>query len=82
MKPIPNNGIVDINKSRVESSIVHVVPDLTSKIYNRDSSEFQPPSSRRAAYQEINEQRTIVFDHDDDKYKRRPPGEWMGRWWK
>lgn len=62
-----------------DESIVHVVEEPT--VFNRELSElYQPPG--RKIYQDTNEHQGLLFDHDDDKYKRRPPTEWMKRWWK
>lgn len=70
MKPVSNASIV-------------VPEEPSSTVYNREIvNELYQPPARRGVYQETNEQRTIVFDHDDDKYKRRPPSERMTRWWK
>lgn len=42
---------------------------------------FQIPNSRRVL-QDARETRGNIFDHDEDKYKRRPASEWVRRWWK
>lgn len=44
------------------------------------SELFETPARR--VFQDIRETRGDIFDHDDDKYKRRPASEWVRRWWK
>ncbi|KAL1497545.1 hypothetical protein ABEB36_008486 [Hypothenemus hampei] len=39
-------------------------------------------SSNRKTFQDVREIRTVGFDHDDDKYKRRPLSEFLSAWWK
>ncbi|KAF5297077.1 hypothetical protein FQA39_LY02657 [Lamprigera yunnana] len=60
-------------------SIVHVdEPGAFSRGVNET---FQAPARR--LFQDVKENSDYVsLDHDDDKYKRRPAGEWVRRWWK
>lgn len=54
-------------------SVIHVE--------DREREEaFQAPARR--IFQDIRETRSVTFDHDEDKYKRRPTSEVVRRWWK
>lgn len=78
MKPvITNNHIVQPQPSVTPEVVVNVDD---SSAFNRNSVDFQAPARR--VFQDIRETRDTNFDHDDDKYKRRPPSEWIRRWFK
>lgn len=57
-------------------SVVHV--DDHQVAFSRTES-FQ--GSRRV-FQDIDDIKRPLIDHDEDKYKRRPAAELMKRWWK
>lgn len=60
-------------------SVVHVEEQSA---FNRESGDkYQVPAARRV-FQDIRETRGVTFDHDEDKYKRRPASEWFKRMWK
>ncbi|KAG5885958.1 hypothetical protein JTB14_018412 [Gonioctena quinquepunctata] len=59
-------------------SVVNVVEDHGA--FNRTDS-FQNPSNRRI-FQDIRDIKTVTFDSDDDKYKRKSVLELIGNWWK
>lgn len=59
--------------------MVHV--EEQSGAFNRESGDkYQVPARR--VFQDIRETRGVTFDHDEDKYKRRPASEWFKRMWK
>ncbi|KAK4884481.1 hypothetical protein RN001_000752 [Aquatica leii] len=60
-------------------SVVHVDDQVA---FNRGGSEtFQAPARR--LFPDVRDNPSgVILDHDDDKYKRRPAGEWVRRWWK
>lgn len=59
-------------------SIVHVEDQGA---FSRGASDvFQAPARR--IFQDNRESQDGTLDHDDDKYKRRPAGELVRRWWK
>lgn len=39
-------------------------------------------TAARRVFQDVRGTRENLFDHDDDKYKRRPASEWVRRLWK
>lgn len=59
-------------------SVVHVEDQGA---FSRGASDtYQAPARR--LFQDIRETKGAALDHDEDKYKRRPAGEWVRRWWK
>lgn len=74
--PLPSPAV----SSTSSHSIVNV--EDTQGAFSRGgvADSFQTPARR--VFQDIRETRGSIFDHDDDKYKRRPASEWVKRWWK
>ncbi|RZC31918.1 zinc finger protein-like 1, partial [Asbolus verrucosus] len=50
--------------------------------FNRTGADGYQASSNRRIFQDIREVKPVVFDHDDDKYKRRPASELVRTWWR
>lgn len=50
--------------------------------FNRIDNNYHALSASRKAFQDVRDVKPIVFDHDDDKYKRRPISELVSTWWK
>lgn len=59
-------------------SIVHMPEVDKTAAFNRN--EMSAP--RRTTHQPQVQENPVLFDHDENKYKRRPPGEWILRKWK
>ncbi|XP_059475138.1 zinc finger protein-like 1 [Neocloeon triangulifer] len=61
-------------------SVVHMDSTTDSPTpFSRSDSSSQPG---RKVFQAVDEIRSVPFDHDEDKYKRRSAIEWLLRWWK
>lgn len=75
-----NSNRVSASPSPTSSqySVVHV--DEQSPMIIREKTEVY--QAARRGFQDIRETQGKVFDHDDDKYKRRPASEWLRRWFK
>ncbi|KAF2892936.1 hypothetical protein ILUMI_13230 [Ignelater luminosus] len=59
-------------------SVVHVEDQGA---FSRGASDtYQAPARR--LFQDLRDTKGAALDHDEDKYKRRPAGEWVRRWWK
>ncbi|XP_072387862.1 zinc finger protein-like 1 homolog [Diabrotica undecimpunctata] len=67
---------------RITPSPAHSVVSVDEDIgaFNRADS-FQHSSNRRI-FQDIRDIKPDVFDHDDNKYKRKPISELFGNWFK
>ncbi|XP_017779663.1 PREDICTED: zinc finger protein-like 1 [Nicrophorus vespilloides] len=81
IKPILSNNAnnhtaVSTQNAPPPYSVVH----FEDQVINRDKTEVY--QTARRVFQDIRENRGTTFDHDDDKYKRRPASEWIRRWWK
>jgi hypothetical protein len=50
--------------------------------FSRTGNDGYQASSNRRIFQDVREVKPVVFDHDDDKYKRRPASELMKTWWR
>ncbi|CAH1163680.1 unnamed protein product [Phaedon cochleariae] len=66
MTPSPAHSVVNVNEDH--------------GAFNR-TDNFQNSSSRRI-FQDIREIKSVTFDHDEDKYKRKSLLELFGNWWK
>ncbi|XP_044728804.1 zinc finger protein-like 1 [Chrysoperla carnea] len=64
-------------------SIVHV-PDVEKTVaFSRTDTSNATSAPRRTHLSDTPIlSRDMLFDHDENKYKRRPPGEWLLRKWK
>ncbi|GLV40227.1 uncharacterized protein CBL_03625 [Carabus blaptoides fortunei] len=58
-------------------SVVHVEDHQVA--FSRSES-FQ--GARRSVFQDMDDAKRPLIDHDEDKYKRRPAAELVKRWWK
>lgn len=67
----------------VTSNSVHSVVNVEDQgAFNRTITDgYQAPSNRRI-FQDIRDPKPAFFDHDDDKYKRRPASELARTWWR
>ncbi|KAJ8965455.1 hypothetical protein NQ317_000434 [Molorchus minor] len=66
---------------RMTPSPSHSVVNVDDQgAFNRTDS-YQGSSNRRV-FQDIRDIKTVGFDHDDDKYKRKSILELVGNWWK
>jgi len=36
----------------------------------------------RRVFEALDDSKDVLFDHDENKYKRRSAMEWFSRWWK
>ncbi|XP_018333415.1 zinc finger protein-like 1 homolog [Agrilus planipennis] len=81
IKPSPSlnntSPAMSNNITSTPHSVVHVEDQIA---FNRSSEAFS--TSSRKIFHDEKENRNLTIDHDDDKYKRRPAGEWVRRWWK
>ncbi|KAF4532259.1 hypothetical protein B566_EDAN004346 [Ephemera danica] len=64
--------------SNNQYSVVHVEAE-TGAAFSRSDSLSQP---MRKVFGAIDESKSMLCDHDEDKYKRRSAMEWLRRWWK
>ncbi|KAJ8949230.1 hypothetical protein NQ318_022742 [Aromia moschata] len=72
---------VGTSMPRATPSPSHSVVDVDDHgAFNRTDS-YQISSNRRI-FQDIRDVKTVGFDHDEDKYKRRSILELIGNWWK
>lgn len=74
-KPKPTSPMLMSNGS-------HSIVDVDEQVpFVRNPSEsYQTSSSNRRVFQDIRDIKSIPFDHDDDKYKRRL--NVLRNWWK
>ncbi|XP_074042094.1 zinc finger protein-like 1 isoform X2 [Leptinotarsa decemlineata] len=75
-----NNNIP--HPPRVMPSPSHSVVNVTEDhgAFNRTDS-YQNSSNRRI-FQDIRDVKGVIFDHDEDKYKRKSVFELIGNWWR
>ncbi|XP_060536270.1 zinc finger protein-like 1 [Cylas formicarius] len=67
--------------SRIATSPSHSIVNVDEHgPFNR--TENYHNSSSRKSFRDIREAKSMGFDHDDDKYKRRPILELISTWWK
>lgn len=71
---IPSSKVMDISPH----SVVHV-EDSVSAFSRTESFPGQHP---HRVFEALDDSKDILFDHDENKYKRRSALEWFSRWWK
>lgn len=77
VKAVVNNT----STPRMSPSPSHSVVTVDGQgAFNR-TDNYQASSNRRI-FQDIRDVKTVGFDHDEDKYKRRSVFEIIGNWWK
>ncbi|KAK9703151.1 Ring finger domain [Popillia japonica] len=82
LKPTVNHHVSQPSPSISPGPPYSVVHVEEQSAFNRESGDkYQVPAARRV-FQDIRETRGVTFDHDEDKYKRRPASEWFKRMWK
>ncbi|XP_030763418.1 zinc finger protein-like 1 [Sitophilus oryzae] len=83
VKSIVNHVNSSVNQDlRSTPSPSHSVVNVDDHgAFNRIDS-YHGVSSNRKTFQDIREVKPSSFDHDDDKYKRRPIFELVTTWWK
>lgn len=66
--------------TRDTPSPAHSIVDVTEDqgLFNRNDT-YQ---SNRRVFQNINEIKSVKFDNDEDKYKRKSVFGLVGNWWK
>lgn len=66
--------------SETPHSVVHV-EDSVSTFSRTDSFPVSGQSPHRV-FEAMDDSKDVLFDHDENKYKRRSAMEWFSRWWK
>lgn len=83
VKVVPVNHIVaSPNQQRMTPSPSHSIVNVAEDHGAFHRAEGHQNSSSRRMFQDIREVKTVGFDHDDDKYKRKSILEFLGNWWK
>lgn len=62
---------------------IHSVVNVEDQgAFSRTAIDGYQASSNRRVFQDIRDVKEVGFDHDDDKYKRRPASELVRTWWR
>lgn len=61
-------------------SVVHV--EDTMSAFSRTESFPVSGQLPRRVFEALDDSKDVLFDHDENKYKRRSAMEWFSRWWK
>lgn len=85
--PSPSQPQQDQHQLSSPYSVVHVEDQDTNGSGGVANSQvFQAastaPAAARRVFQDVRESKQAMLDHDDDKYKRRPVVERLGRFWR
>lgn len=80
IEEVRNNSVANSNhhSNNCNDAIVHV--EDTIPPFSRSESIGQVP--RRGYQNVVDQKQPIVFDHDENKYKRKSATEWFIRWFK
>ncbi|GLH02186.1 hypothetical protein R5R35_012139 [Gryllus longicercus] len=71
---VPNSKVTDISPH----SVVHVEDSVSA--FSR--TESYPGQQPHRVFEALDDSKDMLFDHDENKYKRRSALEWFSRWWK
>lgn len=85
--PAPSQAQQEQHQTSSPYSVVHVEDqDINGSGGVANSQVFQAastaPAAARRVFQDVRESKQAMLDHDDDKYKRRPVVERLGRFWR
>ena len=79
-RSVSNVNSVHTNINNVHLNNQKVGPPYS--IVNIDSSMGLSQSTSRKVCEAYDDPKEISFDHDENKYRRKPAIEWFLRWWK
>ncbi|XP_075222454.1 zinc finger protein-like 1 homolog [Lycorma delicatula] len=83
IRPLPedvrsNSIATSVHQNNCSDAVVHVEDTITP--FSRSENTGQVP--RRVYQTVIDDKQPLIFDHDENKYKRKSATEWFSRWWK
>ncbi|KAJ8935445.1 hypothetical protein NQ314_012865 [Rhamnusium bicolor] len=85
---LPEEREIKAVVNHAASSTPRMTPSPSHSVVNVDDhgafnrTDSYQISSNRRIFQDIRDVKTVGFDHDEDKYKRRSVFELIGNWWK
>lgn len=84
VKSVINHASASIKSSpTLSSNPVHSVVNVEEQgAFSRTVTDGYQASSNRRNFQDVRDSKQPFFDHDDDKYKRRPASELARNWWR
>lgn len=81
-KKLVGDGFLSNDVNSTPDVTLHSVVHVEDSVSTFSRSENYPGQHPHKVFEALDDSKDILFDHDENKYKRRSAIEWFSRWWK